>query len=68
MSRADIERAQQTDRRAIIEQARAKLTEVEAQLAAARFQRRVSTRIVYKVRENALIRSPERLRYRVIDS
>jgi hypothetical protein len=57
MSRADFERAKQAARRVVIEEARAKVAEVEAQLAAARLerQRAARTRIVRKMVEDALV-------------
>jgi hypothetical protein len=62
MSREDIERAQRTDRRAVVNAARQLLDELNARL-----QRRDRPEIIYKIREDALISRP-RLRYRVTDN
>jgi hypothetical protein len=52
------------DRRAVVQAARAKVEELDLLLSGWRRQQRAEPRIVYKTNENALVRPPERLRYR----
>jgi hypothetical protein len=59
------ERQQQADRRAVVEAARAKVEELDLLFSGWRRQQHAEPRIVYKTNENALIRPPDRLRYRI---